>query len=436
MHHHTRVTTGVAAAFALALASGTVAAQGTNVAEAGLDWTLRAGVGYTDNLGRDGGDTIDSAFYSLGGSLTYVRQQGRVNANVGLNLDWVDYEAAGFDSQVWGNMNGSLRYALIPERLVWVFENDFGQGTRDPLSSRTPDNVENMNYFTTGPELTLRFADTMGAVIDARYSNVWFQDSPNNNDRFEGGLTLFRDFSSVSRAYMRGNYQDVQFDSGATAPDFDQTDVVAGYTNQGSRTSLLVEAGYNTLSTENDTQSGPLFKLQVSRELTPALTGSLRAGQEFNDSARDLRSQGSFGNDPTGQDTSGQAYEDQYVGGGLVFERSRTNARLAVDYHEQTYVETGTGLDRDRLEFNASVTRQLSRAWSAGLSARLESVDFTDPGSDDYDENEYGADLSWGATPALNFVLSYSYYTRPSSSFGTFDENRVWLRGDWSPGRR
>lgn len=443
MHHRSRAATRVAAAIAFALASGAAAAQestavglGTSNLEQGLDWTLRAGVGYSDNLGRDASGAIDSAFYAVGGTLTFARQQGRVDSNVSMDLDWVDYDATGFDSQVWGNLNGNLRYALVPERLVWLFQNDFGQGTRDPFQSLSPDNAENMNYFSTGPELTLRFGDALGALVDAGYSNVWFQDSPNSSDRYEGGLSLFRDFSAASRAYVRGTYQDVQFDSGATAPDFDQTDVLAGYTNSGSRTRLLVEAGYNTLSTENDTQSGPLLRVELSRDLTPTIDGSLRAGQEFNDAAGDLRSQADFGNDSNGQETSGQAYEDRYVGGALQFAKSRTTAQLRADYHEQEYVETTTGLDRDRLQISAGVTRRFSQAWSGQLNVTFESVDYTDSTSVDYDESSYGADVTWRATSAISLTLAYDHFQRPSSSFGNFDENRVVLRGEWSPRRR
>ena len=442
MHHRSRAATRVAAAIAFALASGAAAAQestavglGTSNLEQGLDWTLRAGVGYSDNLGRDASGAIDSAFYAVGGTLTFARQQGRVDSNVSMDLDWVDYDATGFDSQVWGNLNGNLRYALVPERLVWLFQNDFGQGTRDPFQSLSPDNAENMNYFSTGPELTLRFGDALGALVDAGYSNVWFQDSPNSSDRYEGGLSLFRDFSAASRAYVRGTYQDVQFDSGATAPDFDQTDVLAGYTNSGSRTRLLVEAGYNTLSTENDTQSGPLLRVELSRDLTPTIDGSLRAGQEFKTPRAICAARPISATTPTARKRAARPMKTA-TSAARSSSRRAGPPRIARRLPRAGLPQTGTGLDRDRLQISAGITRRFSQAWSGRLNVTFESVDYTDSTSVDYDESSYGADVTWRATSAISLTLAYDHFQRPSSSFGNFDENRVVLRGEWSPRRR
>ncbi len=196
MRHTIGRSAAIAAAVVMALAAGAASAQEQ---DQGLTYALRAGAGYSDNLGRQDGDEIDSMFYSLGGTLNYVRDEGRVNSKVALDLDWVDYEAEGFDSQVYGDINAILRYALIPERLSWLFQNNFGQGSRNPFTSRSPENVENINYFTTGPDLTVRFGNASGVVLDARYSNVWYEDSPNNSDRFGGGANLFHELSPASR---------------------------------------------------------------------------------------------------------------------------------------------------------------------------------------------------------------------------------------------
>ena len=55
--------------------------------------------------------------------------------------------------------------------------------------------------------------------------------------------------------FVRGSYEDVQFDDGATAPDFDQTDLLGGYSVEGARTNLLAEAGYSKLKTEFGTRA-------------------------------------------------------------------------------------------------------------------------------------------------------------------------------------
>jgi hypothetical protein len=421
----------VAVAVAL-LGGGKVHAQ---QAEQGLDYSLRASVGYSDNLARNDGNRVSSAIYAAGGALSYARQDGRMDADIGLDLDWLQYEDSGFDSQLWGNARASVNYALLPERLVWVLQNDFGQGNIDPSATSTPDNVENLNYFTTGPQLLLHFGAAAGAVLDARYSNVWFEDSPNNSDRYSGAINVFREMSGISRVYVQANYEDVQFDDGATAPDFDQTDVLLGYTNRGARTSILVEGGYSTLNYLDDSQSGPLARLNLSRTLSDALTRTGKAGYEFNDSARDLRSQGDFGQDPNGLDSTSEVYQDLYGGVGMAFDKRRSRINGAVEYHDQDYLQADE-LDRTRLLVFLRFERDLNRALTGRLSLQHEQVEFTNVVGRDYDENEFAAGLRWGATPTIDVDLSYRYYERPSDSFDTFNENRIWLTGEWSPGRR
>lgn len=432
MNSKPKASLALAVAVTLALASAPLRAQ---QAEQGLDYSVRVGLGHTDNLRRSDGDRIDSAFYSLGGTLRYYNQQGRVDSDINLDLDWQDYDAPDFDNQVYGNMRARVNYAIVPERLDWVFQNDFGQGNRNPFSSSSPDNVENINYFTTGPEWTVRLGDAMGATLDAKYSNVWYEDSPNNSDRYSGGLTLFRSFSAATRAYLRASYDDVQFDEGALAPDFTQTELLAGYTIQGARTTLLAEAGYSELETDDDTQDGPVFRLNLDRTLTESLRAQLRLGQEFNDAARDIRNQGDFGTDPNGVLSNGQAYEDRYAEAVLRFEKNRTQLRGGIRYNDQDYFSVDT-LDRERLAITARLQRQVGRDWSAHLEAELESVDYAFDDQVDYDETELGAGVGWTPTQTLSFNFMYRYRTRPSDSIDSFDENFVWLRADWSPGGR
>src|SRR5512139_2041137 len=213
--NHTHVK-GMAVAVALALGAGSAHAQQAE-AQPGLNYTLRGGLGYSDNLGRSDGGGTESAFYSLGGTLDWRQTEGRVTGNATADLDWMDYFESGYDSQVWGNLNANVAYQMIPDRLVWVVEDNFGQGASDPFASMSPNNSENINYFSTGPDLTFRFGGASGATLGARYSNAWYEDSPNDNNRYSGNLQLFRELSAQSRVYLQGNYEDVQFSSGAFA---------------------------------------------------------------------------------------------------------------------------------------------------------------------------------------------------------------------------
>lgn len=400
----------------------------------GLDFGLRGGAGYTDNVGRAGDGGVESAFYSLGGTLSYARQAGRVLADVRADLDWLDYEKEGIDSRVWGDLNGQVRYVIVPDRFLWVFADDFGQGAIDPFASTSPNNVENINHFRTGPQLTIRLGSAAGATLDARYGNVWYEDSPNGSDRYNAGLRLFREQSNASRIYLRGSYEDVQFEDDAFLEDYDRVEAALGYEVAGARTTLTAEAGYTEVNRGDSRFDAPLVRLELERRLGDAFVLKLRGGSEFNDSATNLRAVAQF--DPRGGRVgvvaTGDVFETRYGGATLAFRRQRTGLQAGVDYYDEDYLSLDA-YDRKRLRVHVGFDRELTRSLSLRLGAHRQESESDQDGGLDYEEYEYGAGLTLRPTRKLALGLNYQYYRRPGDSYASFDENRAWLRVQWSP---
>ncbi len=428
-----RPTRNLATVIALLLA-GSAAAQEVAPGDEGLNYTLRVGAGYTDNVARDAADEAGSAYYSIGSKVDYARETGRTEAFVAADLDYMEYQDEGVGGELWGGLDARLRHDFVEDRFGWSAEDNLGQGNRNPFQSASPGNVETINYFSTGPYGTLRFGARAGATVNAVYSNIYYEDSPNDNDRIGGGVSLFYEPSASSRAYLSGSYTDIQYGDDALAPDYELVNGVFGYTNRGARTELRAEAGYNGLEYETgETSDGPLVRLNLKREVSGFTKLELLGGYEYQDAATELRTQGSTAGG--GVLANGQVFEDTYAGARLRFAKNRTNLNFGVDWHDQDYVEEDF-TDRERIRFNARLGRQFGRALNAFLTAELESVDYSVDDETDYDETSYGAGLAWQARPTLDFNLSYRFSRRPSDSVDSFDESRVWLRAEWSPTRR
>jgi hypothetical protein len=399
---------------------------------------LRAGLGYSDNVGRSGGSSVGSSFYSLGGSLDWSSGQGRTQGSASANLDWIDYHESGFDSQVFGQLNASVRHALLQDRLYWVLENNFGQGSADPFTSVSATNSESINFFSTGPDLTFRFGAATGLTVGARYANAWYQDSISDNDRYSGNVQLFRLLSAQSRVFVSATYEDVQYREDALDADYQRTDVALGYTVAGARTSLDLEAGYTQLDFEDgSSDDGPLFRLTMTRTLSSSFQALLRAGYEYNDSAT---SQG-FGTfltpDPQGGTTTaanGEVFRDTYGGGELRFDRLRTALRAGVEFHDEDYVRTDS-LDRQTLRLFVDASRELSSSLTLEADANWNDSDFADDAQDDFSDFGAGLGLNWRFTRTLATQLRYDYFDRGNAGSGGDTENRIWLRAQWTPGR-
>src|SRR5580698_8029786 len=76
------------------------------------------------------------------------------------NFSYLDYLQNAFGAQLVGRFDGTGKIAIVPERLTWVLQDDFGQSALDPFTPQTPNNLENVNYLSKGPDAALRFGGT------------------------------------------------------------------------------------------------------------------------------------------------------------------------------------------------------------------------------------------------------------------------------------
>jgi hypothetical protein len=171
------------------------------------------GLGRTDNIDRTAGNKRSENIASAGVQFSLLQQSRRLETNVLGDLAFLDYLKHTYRSEVVGNFTGLARLAIIPERLVWVFQDNFGQVKRDLFAPATPGNRENINYFTTGPELTARFGGQVRGQLSGEYSKITYQSSPFDNDRYSGSLGLIRDLTDTSAVSANVRAEKVRFGS-------------------------------------------------------------------------------------------------------------------------------------------------------------------------------------------------------------------------------
>jgi hypothetical protein len=83
----------------------------------------------------------------------------------------------------------------------------------------------------------------------------------------------------------------------------------------------------------------------------------------------------------------------------------------------------------------AHYRRQFGRPFAVTLDARYDIKSYWTDSSLDSDEWGLGSGFNWRVGPSVALDLQYHYFKRPSSSFGSFDENRLWLNVQWIPGQ-
>ena len=417
-----RILTGIAAAL---LTYGAGAAE--------FEYGVEVGIGTSDNIARVPANEQSETIATAGLDLSLAREGGRVEADVEVDLSYYDYQDNTFDSEVSGMANADIRVNFVPQRFIWVLTENFGQTELDPFAASTPANRENINYFTTGPDLTVRLGSVGSLTLFGRYSMTTFEESNFDDERTLGGISLGRDLSARSNVSLNATAERVEFDNPAFGSDYDRQSAFLRCEVDGARTRIGAEVGYTEIHDSGDTNSSPLLELDFARDLSERSTVTLLAGIRSSDAASALRAApGAEGGIPSqpGQISSTDTFETSHARLGWQFNAQRTNIMLSAGTERDEY-DNQNQLDLKRNSFQASAQRQITPRLRLRVQGTLSSTEFESTGQDD-DETQFGLHLSWNVTGRLYVEVDVDKFDRKSTNaLSEFDETRAFLRFAW-----
>ncbi len=420
----------------IALLTGTLAAACGGPASAELTYGVEAGAGRSDNITRVADDEVSETLATAGVNLEWHETRPRLRADISADADYVKYLDDTYEAEVIGGLNGTLDFALLPERLSWIFQDSFGQQATDPFAPQTPDTRENVNYFTTGP--TLQFPiGTRAARIFATYSLTDYENSPLDSERLVGGVSFGPRGLEGRGLGINAVTEQVKFDDDINT-DFDRDSVYVSYRLSGSRTRISAEAGYSWLELEGaaDKSGDPRISLEVERDLTDSSMLVLNLGTQLTDSSDALRSTlftGPPGGAGGGINATSDPFRNRSVSLYWNFNKRRTSLSIGGSLNDDEY-ETATFLDRRRTVWSVSVGRQTSSRLNIGLTGNYTDEKF-DLNGQQTRLLDLGATADWrlGQSTTLNLSLLRSDRD-VNVGLGDYTENRVMLRLIWSGG--
>src|SRR5690606_8819583 len=212
-------------------------------AEGAVSYGLTAGIGHTDNVARTVEGEIDETIATLGAALDAAYESRRIRAQLATQLNYLDYIDDTFDSELLGNLVAGAELDIISERFTWMVEDTFGQVATDHLSAVSPSNREDVNYFTTGPDLSFPLGERSTVRAQARYSDVYFENSDLDTERKFGILGIERRLSMSSYISLRASSERVEYDKAPANTGFDREEAYLDYDLQGARTSIKTNLG-------------------------------------------------------------------------------------------------------------------------------------------------------------------------------------------------
>nr|WP_298718465.1 outer membrane beta-barrel protein [uncultured Steroidobacter sp.] len=398
-------------------------------ARAEINASAEAGIGYTDNIRRVAEHETSETIGTMGVDLLWQERTRRIRGDATVDLSYFEYMDNTFDSELVGTANGSLALGIVPETLNWVVQDSFGQAQSDPFAASTPETREDLNFFSTGPDLTVRLGSTGFGRVFGRWSSTNYETSPLDAERTTGGVAVGRRASPRTELSLNAVTESIDFDEELNT-DYDRDSVFVRWQLDASRTTIDANLGYTWLQRDgSDKQGSALIAINVARQLTASSTLRMTLSQQLGDAGDSLRAQlsGTGLAGGAGQITAtADPFESQLVSLEWSYMRGRTGFVLGASHTEDDY-ESATLFDRKRDEFTAGVSRRVASTITLDLRATLEKEKFPNMHQQN-DELRLGATLNWRAWRTLGMRFLLERYDRDTTGGSSdFVENRAFL---------
>jgi len=405
------------------------------LAEEESNWSLNTGVSRSDNVTRAETDAQPETILSVGGTIDVKRDGTRADLSLNVDAHALHYVDGIFDDEVIGSGTLGASFGIVPEAFEWKVNDNFGQSVVETLLPATPENRENVNVFSTGPDIAISLASATTLRFDARIGSSIYERTQSDSQSLRGNLALERELSANNHASFNLRAARVEFpdiDNGG----YDQQEAFVSWVGKGSRTELSLDLGAGVVHDGGDSKSSPIARLDLTRHISKRLSMELSGGVEFiSPSERFVRLQESSpdSTEPIDIELTQQALREDRVDFGIEYAQSRTQFRMQASFGVERY-EQEAGPDRDHSSFSANFERLITPRISASIFARYERRKFDASGAEDRTTTAgFLVDLRLLRTISLQLGLDSSRREADGTAVAGYEEQRAGLIVTYSP---
>lgn len=393
-------------------------------------YQVSVGVIETDNVQRVPSGGSSDTILEQEADFTWHEQRPVLNADIEADLSHLTYVPRAFSDEVIGNFIGSARVAMVPQYLFWNIADNFGQGVTDPAQAVTPQNRENINIFSTGPQALLPLSSVDILDLNGTYGRASYQDSPLNSQRFGGGAGFIHLLSAAAEISVNVHQERIDYSNNTLNPDYNLQEAFGHFDIKGQRSTLGIDAGYDRVTGLSGLSSGGLLgHIQLSRKVSASSTVSFSVGRQYSDSVGAFQmSQVLGGANLNTQQTEqvGGPFNMTFVTGGWNFSRNRTQFGLDIAHFRDTYLENAISND-NRTEVTLHISRLLRPNLRLAISEFLDRQVFeSEPGTATNSTTD--TRLTWQMSRRISMTFAYDYARRTSDvASSAFTQNTVWI---------
>ena len=297
----------------------------------------------------------------------------------------------------------------------------------DRYAALNPNNRENINYFSTGPDLAFEFGSAGFTTLNLRYSTVNYEVTDLDGDRYLGAFEIGRHLSSASDLSLSATDEQLFFDADTKYADTDRLNVFARYRIQASRSSL--EANVGGTAIDGEWKDKPFFQLSYSRKISGSSTLVGSVGQLITDAADSFRTAdagAAVNNMAMPGGVTPEQFERRYLGLDWQYHRNRTDLVTYLRYSNDAYAESPE-LDDKRWDLQTTYSRQIAPTLALRTFLTWMYLDYTNVNIED-SQFRYGVGTTWNFGRKFALLVDLERFDRRVKGADSgFTENRGFM---------
>jgi hypothetical protein len=399
-----------------------------------LSYVVDAGVEHDDNVRLVATEPDRQLIHRVGLGFLASEEGSTVQALVAGRADYRDYQG-GVDNGVEGVLSGYLNWVLLQDRLSFTFQDELELQAIDRFAADSPDNRQQVNVASLGPNLLFDLGRTLRGRVEARYIDTHAEVSDEfDSSRVGAALRVAKAFDPNTTLAFNAQWTDVDYDNDLLARDHKRSDVYARFARTQASTDYAIDAGFSRLEYDDGQRSeGPLLRVEAGWRPGERTRLALTLVDQFSDAANAALADGVAGRPAAGvpggvlRDDSAvvpSAYREKRVAFGWTYSGERVGLRFEPYVQRLRYIdplqpdEDGRGL---LFGVDYRITPSLTLMGS-GASERIEYIPL------DADDDILRASLVLEKRWTRNWSTSLSYYRyeRDSDIFDRKVRQNVW----------
>ncbi|RUM92154.1 MAG: hypothetical protein DSZ28_09885 [Thiothrix sp.] len=378
---------------------------------------LGVSVEQNDNINKTRDNPEEGTVVTPYFGFVYEDQGPQLDASVDFEVRNERYTNSLLGNQNLFSIDSYIDWVFLPNRFIWAIEDVSNTQRITAFDTATPDNLQNFNVFTTGPDYIFSSA-TYEGLLKLRFGDVSYSDAGPDNQRIIASASAKRLVNEYSSLGLSSAISFVDYEEEFRSDDgYDIGFVGATYERELPYGTFEVNTGVNWVAYDNGVdESAPMGELVFEYDGGGGVL-RLAASTKYSDPALDAydplysRSYDVGVGDPVNaNEISGDgAFDSERVEANYTRNGKRVRLNLLAYLNNRKSLLGGSDADVEEVGYSAGLSYQLRESVSLWARYNIIDNDFTTKGS--YVEGS-------AASTGLDYILSRDFKLTVGASFG------------------